>query len=58
MTRGVKIPEAKFAGLALLSKDHLSLPVGKIGGIQSLLAMVGGRVAYADGPLAQFEERR
>jgi predicted amidohydrolase YtcJ len=48
----------KFAELALLSKDYLSVPVAEIGGIQSLLTMVGGRVVYADGAFAKFEERR
>jgi predicted amidohydrolase YtcJ len=48
----------KFADLALLSKDYLSVPVAEIGGIQSLLTMVGGRVVYADGPIAKYEARR
>lgn len=30
----------------------------KLGGIHSLLTLVGGRVVYADGPFVQFEERR
>jgi predicted amidohydrolase YtcJ len=48
----------KFADLAVLSKDYLSVPVDEIGGIHSLLTMVGGRVVYAEGPFAQFEQRR
>jgi predicted amidohydrolase YtcJ len=48
----------KLADLAVLSKDYLSVPVDEIGGIQSLLTMVGGRVVYADGPFTQSEERR
>jgi predicted amidohydrolase YtcJ len=48
----------KFADLAGLSKDYLSVPLDEIGGIQSLLTMVGGRVVYADGPFTQFEQRR
>jgi hypothetical protein len=48
----------KLADLALLSKDFLGVPVEEIGGIHSLLTLVGGRVVYADGPFATFEERR
>jgi len=48
----------KFAGLAALSKDYLHVPVEEIGGIQSLLTMVGGRVVYADGPFTKSEQRR
>ena len=48
----------KFADFAVLSKDYLSVPLEEIGGIQSLLTMVGGRVVYADGPFTKFEERR
>ena len=40
----------KFADLAVLSKDYLKVPVGEIGGIESLLTMVGGRIVYAAGP--------
>jgi len=48
----------KFADLAVLSKDYLVVPVEEIGGIHSLLTMVGGRVVYAEGEFARFEERR
>ena len=40
----------KLADLAVLSKDYLKVPVGEIGGIESLLTMVGGKVVYAAGP--------
>jgi len=48
----------KFADLAVLSKDYLSVPLEEIGAIHSLLTLVGGRVVYAEGAFAQFEERR
>lgn len=48
----------KLADLAVLSKDYLSVPVDEIGGIQSLLTLVGGRAVYADGPFATLEDRR
>ena len=47
----------KLADLAVLSKDYLTAPVEEVGGIESLLTMVGGRVVYAAGPLAKFEEK-
>jgi len=46
----------KLADLAVLSKDYMTAPVEQIGGIESLLTMVGGRIVYAVGPYAQFEE--
>ncbi len=41
----------------MLSKDYLTVPVDEIGGIVSLLTMVGGRVVYADGPFAAYEDK-
>jgi len=46
----------KLADLAVLSRDYLTAPVEQIGGIESLLTMVGGRIVYAVGPYTQFEE--
>ena len=34
----------------MLSKDYLKVPVAEIGGIESLLTMVGGKIVYAAGP--------
>jgi predicted amidohydrolase YtcJ len=48
----------KLADLAVLTKDYLTAPTAEIGGIESLLTMVGGRIVYAAGPYAQLEERR
>jgi predicted amidohydrolase YtcJ len=47
--RGTLEP-GKLADLAVLSKDYLRVPVADIGGIESLLTMVGGGVVYAAGP--------
>ena len=41
----------------MLSKDYLTVPVDEIGGIVSLLTMVGGRIVYADGPFAAYEDK-
>jgi predicted amidohydrolase YtcJ len=44
----------KLADLAVLSKDFVTVPVEQIGGIESMLTMVGGRVVYATGPFASL----
>ena len=46
----------KLADLAVLSKDYMKAPIEEIGAIESLLTMVGGRIVYAAGPYARFEE--
>jgi predicted amidohydrolase YtcJ len=48
----------RFADLAVLTKDFASVPAGDIGGIESVLTMVGGRIVYAAGPFAALEEGR
>jgi predicted amidohydrolase YtcJ len=45
----------KLADLAVLSADYLTVPADEIGGIRSLLTMVGGRIVYAAEPYASFE---
>ena len=47
----------KLADLAVLSKDYMTVPAEQIGGIESLLTMVGGRIVYASEPYAQFEDK-
>jgi predicted amidohydrolase YtcJ len=47
-----------LADLAVLEKDYLTIPVGEIGALTSLLTMVGGRIVYADGPYVALEEGR
>ena len=44
------IEVGKFADLAVLSRDYLTVPVDQIGGIESVMTMVGGKVVYAAGP--------
>ena len=48
----------KFADLAVLSKDYMSVPMEEVGGIESLLTMVGGKIVYASGTYAQLEGSR
>lgn len=49
--RGSLAP-GKLADLAVLTKDYLTAPADQIGGIESVLTMVGGKVVYAAGPYA------
>jgi predicted amidohydrolase YtcJ len=47
----------KLADLAVLSKDYMTVPVDQISGIESSLTMLGGKIVYAAGPFAQFEDQ-
>lgn len=40
----------KWADLAVLSSDYMTVPLDQVGGIESMLTMVGGRIVYAAGP--------
>ncbi len=55
-TRGA-LAVGQLADLAVLSRDYLDVPVNQIGGIVSLLTLVGGRIVYADGPFSALEEK-
>jgi predicted amidohydrolase YtcJ len=46
----------KLADLAVLTKDYMTGPADQIGDIESLLTMVGGKIVYAAGPYARFEQ--
>ena len=48
-TRG-SLEVGKWADLAVLSSDYMTVPVNQIGQIESVLTMVGGRIVYARGP--------
>jgi predicted amidohydrolase YtcJ len=45
----------KLADLAVLSKDYMTVPVGEVHMIESLLTMVGGKVVYSAGPYKPLE---
>jgi predicted amidohydrolase YtcJ len=49
------IEVGKFADLAVLNADYLTVPEDQIPGLESLLTLVGGGVVYAAGPFAQLE---
>jgi predicted amidohydrolase YtcJ len=46
----------KLADLAVLSKDYLTVPVEQVGGIESLLTMVDGKIVYTAGPYLNLED--
>ncbi len=48
----------KLADLAVLSNDYMTAPVDQVGAMESLLTMVGGKIVYATGPFAHFEQGR
>jgi len=50
-TRG-SLEVGKLADLAVLSEDYMTIPVDRIGALESVLTMVGGKVVYAAGPYA------
>jgi predicted amidohydrolase YtcJ len=52
-TRRGSLEIGKLADLAVLTKDYMTVPVDQIGGIESLLTMVGGKIVYAAGPYRQ-----
>jgi predicted amidohydrolase YtcJ len=45
----------KFADLVFLSGDYFSMPVDEVKNLESVLTMVGGRVAYGAGPYSQLD---
>jgi predicted amidohydrolase YtcJ len=45
----------KYADLAVLSDDYMTIPVDKVGELHSLLTMVGGHAVYAEGPFSALE---
>jgi predicted amidohydrolase YtcJ len=54
--RGTLEP-GKFADLAVLSSDYMTVPVGDIGKIRSVLTMVGGKIVFVDKPFAGFDAK-
>jgi hypothetical protein len=46
----------KLADLVVLNGDYLSVPEERIPALESLLTMIGGRVVYAAGPFARFQQ--
>ena len=53
-TRG-SLEVGKQADLAVLSGDFMTMPVERIGGLESVMTMVGGKVVYAAGSFTPLE---
>ena len=51
------IEVGKLADLAVLSDDYMTIPVEKIGGLESELTMVGGRIVYSAGPFEGLDKK-
>jgi predicted amidohydrolase YtcJ len=51
------IEVGKLADLAVLSDDYMTIPVEKIGDLESVLTMVGGRIVYSGGPFEGLEKK-
>ncbi len=51
------LENGKFADLAVLDRDYLTVPVDDIPNIRSVLTMVGGKVVYAAKPYASDERK-
>ena len=47
----------KYADLAVLSDDYMTVPVQKVGELHSLLTLVGGRAVYGEGAFAGLEAK-
>jgi len=45
----------KYADLAVLSDDYLTVPVEQVGDLHSVLTMVGGKAVYGEEPFAALE---
>ena len=54
-TRKGSIEVGKFADLAVLNADYLTVPEDQVRNLEALLTMVGGRIVYAAGPYAASE---
>jgi len=49
-----RIAPGQFADLALLSEDYFSVPDERIGAIESVLTVVGGKITYGAGSFAML----
>jgi predicted amidohydrolase YtcJ len=47
--------EGKYADLAVLSDDYLSVPDQTIRKIQSVLTLLGGKIVHADAPFNRLQ---
>jgi len=50
------VETGKLADLVVLNGDYLSVSEERIPSLESLLTMIGGRIVYAAGPFARFQQ--
>jgi predicted amidohydrolase YtcJ len=55
-TRRGSLTPGKFADLAVLSGDYLTVPTEQISDLESVLTMVGGRIVYATDRFTKLQE--
>jgi predicted amidohydrolase YtcJ len=49
-TKRGSLEVGKLADLAVLSADYMTVPVGQLDRLESVLTMVGGNIVYAAAP--------
>ena len=54
-TKRGSLEPGKFADLAVLTKDFMTIPIDQISSIESIFTMVGGKVVYAAGLYAKLD---
>ena len=47
----------KLADLAVLSDDYMTIPIEKIGALESVLTMLGGKIVYSAGPFEGLDRK-
>ena len=47
----------KYADLAVLSDDYMTIPTEKVSELHSILTLIGGNAVYAEGSFAGFERK-
>jgi predicted amidohydrolase YtcJ len=56
-TKRGSLEPGKYADLAVLSDDYLTMAIEKVGELHSVLTLVGGKAVYGEGPFGALEGR-
>jgi predicted amidohydrolase YtcJ len=57
-TKRGSLEVGKFADMVVLSKDYLTVPIDQVGGTESLLTMLGGKIVFAAAPYEKYEKQK
>ncbi len=57
-TKRGSLEPGKYADLAVLSDDYLTVPVERVAELHSVLTLVGGKAVYGEGSFAVLEEQQ